>query len=105
MSKQSEGRYLFVEHSLREVREGQVLKLAGSRFAVLAKERRRRLVHLDLKAEDGGRATLIGVPGARVTLRERKGKRPVADPQDRHAIPGTAADAAIDGRSTRNVGP
>ncbi len=60
----------FVETRLREVVEGQVLRLANASFAVLAKHRRRRLVHLDLQAEDGVSATLIGVPGARVKRRK-----------------------------------
>lgn len=71
MGQQSEGRHLFVEHSLCDVREGQALKLSGSRLAVLAQERRRRPVHLDLEAEDGGCSTLKDAPGARVTLRKK----------------------------------
>lgn len=117
MSKQSTGRHPFVEHSLREVREGHILNLAGSRFAVLAKERRRRLVLLDLEAEDGGHASLIGVPAARVRLRERMEKPqrhqsrgtdtvPVAGLPDRNARPGTAEGGVDDdGRSNPNVQP
>jgi hypothetical protein len=60
----------FVKYRLRDVLEGQVLRLAGSNFSVVAKRRRDRLVHLDLEADDQASATLIGVPGARVRLRE-----------------------------------
>jgi hypothetical protein len=82
MSKKSAGQHSALEHSLREVREGQVLKLAGSRFTVLAQERRHRLVHLDLEAEGGGQATLIGVPGARVRLSEGMEMAPLYSPSD-----------------------
>ena len=61
---------VFTKRRLREVLEGQILRLADSSFAVVAKHRRRRLVQLDLEADDGSRSTLIGVPGARVRLRE-----------------------------------
>jgi len=60
----------FVKRKLREVLEGQILRLADSSFAVVAKHRRRRLVHLDLEADDGSRSTLIGVPGARFRLHD-----------------------------------
>lgn len=60
----------FIEYELRQAHEGQVLRIAGESFAVVAKHRRRRTVRLDLKAEDGAHATLIGVPAARVRLRE-----------------------------------
>jgi hypothetical protein len=60
----------FVEHRLRDVLEGQVLRLADASFAVAAKHRRHRLVHLELEADDGTRATLIGIPGARFRRRE-----------------------------------
>ncbi|MCB5275939.1 hypothetical protein BJG92_03493 [Arthrobacter sp. SO5] len=60
----------FVKHKLQDVLEGQILRLGGDRFAVIAKHRRHRLVHLDLETEDGGPATLIGIPGARVMVRE-----------------------------------
>jgi hypothetical protein len=66
----------FVEHKLRDVLEGQILRLADASFAVVAKQRRRRLVHLDLEADDGSCATLIGVPGARVRLREEATQTP-----------------------------
>ena len=66
----------FVKHKLREVVEGQVLRLADDSFAVLGKRRRHRLVHLDLEADDGSRATLIGVPGARVRLRKESTPTP-----------------------------
>lgn len=85
MSKKSAGHDSFLEHSLREVREGQVLKLAGSHFTVLTQERRHRLVHLNLEAEGGGQATLIGVPGARVRLRE--GMRMAHSPGDSSTDP------------------
>ena len=55
---------------LREIAEGQVLRLAGSSFAVVGRRQQRRLIHLDLVAEDGAPATLIGVPGARFRLHE-----------------------------------
>ena len=56
----------FNECKLRKVLEGQILRLADADFfAVVAKRRRDRLVHLDLEADDGTRVTLIGVPGAR----------------------------------------
>jgi hypothetical protein len=55
---------------LRLAHEGQALRVAGECFTVLAKGRRRRVVRLDLEAEDGAHATLIGVPQARVRLRE-----------------------------------
>ena len=61
---------VFTKRRLREVLEGQILRLADSSFAVVAKHRRRRLVQLDLEADDGSRSTLIGVSGARVRLRE-----------------------------------
>jgi hypothetical protein len=60
----------FDERKLRKVLEGQVLRLADASFAVVAKHHQDRLIHLDLAAEDGTRATLIGVPRARVRLRE-----------------------------------
>jgi hypothetical protein len=60
----------FVKYRLRDVLEGQVLLLAGANFSVVAKHRRDRLVHLDLQADDKASATLIGMPGARVRLRE-----------------------------------
>lgn len=60
----------FLECELRQAREGQVLRVAGESFAVVATYRRRRVVHLDLEAEDGAHATLIGVPRARVRLRK-----------------------------------
>lgn len=60
----------FLECELRQAHEGQVLRVAGESFAVVAKYRRRRVVHLDLEAGDGAHATLIGVPRARVRLRE-----------------------------------
>lgn len=66
----------FVEHKLREVLEGQILRLAGASFAIVAKHRRHRLVHLDLEADDGTRTTLIGVPGARFRLREEAAPTP-----------------------------
>lgn len=59
-----------VQYKLREIREGQVLRLADSSFAVVAKHRRHRLVHLDLESDDGAHASLIGIPGARVRLCE-----------------------------------
>jgi hypothetical protein len=55
---------------LREVFEGQVLRLADTSFAVLARHRRHHLIHLDLEADDGSHSTLIGIPGALVRLRE-----------------------------------
>lgn len=58
-----------VEFKLRDIRAGQVLRLADTSFAVVAQHRRHRLVHLDLEADDGAPATLIGIPGARVRLR------------------------------------
>ncbi|MFE4229336.1 hypothetical protein ACFRJ8_15785 [Arthrobacter sp. NPDC056886] len=60
----------FVKYRLRDVLEGQVLRLAGTNFSVVAKRRRDRLVHLDLESDDQASATLIGIPGARVRLRE-----------------------------------
>ena len=62
---------------LREVAEGQVLRLAGSNFAVVGRRQQRRLIHLDLEAEDGAPATLIGVPGARFRLHEQTATRPL----------------------------
>jgi hypothetical protein len=61
---------VFTEHKLRKVLEGQVLRLADTSFAVVARHRRHRLIHLDLEADDGSHSTLIGIPGARVRLRE-----------------------------------
>lgn len=61
---------IFAKHKLREVIEGQSLRLADTSFAVVAKHRRHRLIHLDLEADDGSLSTLIGVPGARVSLCE-----------------------------------
>jgi hypothetical protein len=46
-----------IEQKLRDVLEGQILALAGSSFAILAKHRSHRLVHLDLEADDGSPAT------------------------------------------------
>jgi hypothetical protein len=66
-----------VQYRLWEVREGQILRLAGSSFAVVAKHRRHRLVHLDLEADDGAHATLIGVPGALVRLGEKATPNPL----------------------------
>ena len=43
----------FIEYELRQAHEGQVLRIAGESFAVVAKHRRRRTVRLDLEAEDG----------------------------------------------------
>jgi hypothetical protein len=57
-----------IEQKLRDVREGQILALAGTSFAIVSKHRRHRLVHLDLEADDGSPATLIGVPRARFRL-------------------------------------
>ncbi|MFF2246053.1 hypothetical protein ACFVTM_17950 [Arthrobacter sp. NPDC058130] len=54
----------FTERRLREVLEGQTLRLADSSFAVVAKHRRHHLVHLDLEADDGSPSTLTGIPGA-----------------------------------------
>jgi hypothetical protein len=68
MSRQSAPPHSSVEYRLREVQEGQILKLADFSFAVLTKQRRHGLVHLDLEAADGAFATLIGIPGARVRL-------------------------------------
>jgi hypothetical protein len=73
MSNKSAHRKSFVGRKLREVREGQILKLAGARFAVVATQRQPRLIQLDLEAEDGAPATLLGVPGARVRLHEGTG--------------------------------
>ena len=86
MSTQSVSADFFVTCRLREVRGGQVLHLTGSRFAVLTKERRRRLVHLLREAEDGAHATLIGVPGARVGVFK-------APPQIGLEVPGGGARA------------
>lgn len=61
---------LFNEYELRQAHEGQVFRIAGESFAVVAKHRRRRTDRFELEAEDGSHATLIGVPAARVTLRE-----------------------------------
>jgi hypothetical protein len=77
---------------LRLAHEGQVLRVAGECFTVLAKGRRRRVVRLDLEAEDGAHATLIGVPQARVRLREGE-----AAPFPR----APAAPAPADGSGTR----
>lgn len=60
----------FQERELRQAHEGHVLRVAGESFAVVAKYRQRRVVHLDLEAEDGAHATLIGVPRARIRLCE-----------------------------------
>lgn len=57
----------YFKYRLREVHESHVLRLADLSFAVLSKERRGSIVHLDLEATDGSRATLIGVSGARVS--------------------------------------
>jgi hypothetical protein len=57
-----------IEQKLRDVLEGQTLVLAGSSFAIVAKRHRHRLVHLDLEADDGSHATLIGVPRAHFRL-------------------------------------
>ena len=65
---ESETPHPFVEQNLRDVLEGQILRLADSSFAVIAKHRGRRLVRLDLEADDGSHATLIGVPRARFRL-------------------------------------
>jgi hypothetical protein len=61
---------------LREIAEGQVLQLAGLSFAVVGRRQQQRLIHLDLEAEDGAPATLIGVPGARFRLHEQATTRP-----------------------------
>lgn len=116
MSKQSAGRNAFVEHRLRDVRKGQVLKLGGSPFAVLAQERRKRLVQLDLKAEDGALTTLIGVRRARVRLRNGTETlpgdpsgcseiKPVTDVPMGHVQPRTSDGAAVDeDPSRKNAG-
>lgn len=62
---------------LRDIAEGQILRLAGSSFAVVGRRQEGPLIHLDLEAEDGAPATLIGVPGARFRLREQAAIRPL----------------------------
>ena len=57
-----------LKYRLRHVLEGQVLRLGGANFSVVATHRQDRLVHLELETEDRASATLIGMPGARVRL-------------------------------------
>ncbi|SKC09570.1 hypothetical protein SAMN05660473_04129 [Arthrobacter sp. 49Tsu3.1M3] len=57
-----------LKYRLRHVFEGQVLRLGGVNFSVVATHRQDRLVHLELETEDQASATLIGRPGARVRL-------------------------------------
>lgn len=80
MSRQSARPRSYTGYTLREVREDQILELADSSYAILTKQRRRGLVHLDLEANDGARTTLIGVPGARVRLGERASTTPIPGP-------------------------
>ena len=102
MSKKTAGHDWFLKHSLREVREGQVLTLAGSHFTVLAQERRHRLVHLNLEAEGGGQVTLIGVPGARIRLRE--GMRTAHSPADSSTDPVAGVEGANEGGTAHDRG-
>lgn len=83
-----------VKQRLRELREGQVLRLADDSFAVVATHRQRRLVHVYLESEDGASATLIGVPGARVRLCDMSAPWPLQRPDD--DTPVTDADADPD---------
>lgn len=51
---------------LAKIRSGDSVKLGGSSFKVRSAERTGKLIHLKLQDPDGGRSTLIGVPGARI---------------------------------------
>jgi hypothetical protein len=82
------------KHRLREVHEGNVLRLADMSFAVVSTELRRSTVHLDLEAADGSRTTLIGVPGARVSLRQGAGEHFRA-----HARPEPVSNQSVDTNS------
>jgi hypothetical protein len=89
MNKRSTHRRTFADHKLREVHEGQILKLAGTRYAVMATQRRRRMIHVDLEAEDGDPATLIGLPDARVKLHEGTDQGPLKAPVGGERDPST----------------
>ena len=54
--------------ALRKVRKGQTLLLAGIRFRILATLHQPGMISLELQADDGEAATLIGVPQARIAL-------------------------------------
>lgn len=59
-------------------------------------------MHLNLEAEGGGQATLIGVPGARVRLRDGMGM--AHSPGDSSTDPVAGVDGANEGGTANDRG-